>query len=121
MIIFFLLLFRYCDFINIMSYDFHGKWEPKTGHNAPLYHLSTQSEWQKQLTIDFGVRMWEKSGTPKEKIVVGLATYGRSFTLASGKSTGFDAPSTGGGKAGEFTREAGFLSFYEICEMLKQG
>jgi len=32
-----------------------------------------------------------------------------------------NAPSSGGGKAGEFTRESGFLAFYEICEMLKNG
>ena len=32
-----------------------------------------------------------------------------------------NAPTSGGGKAGEFTRESGFLSFYEICEMLKNG
>ncbi|XP_027204331.1 chitinase 7 isoform X2 [Dermatophagoides pteronyssinus] len=109
------------DFINIMSYDFHGKWEPKTGHNAPLYALSTESDWRKQLTMEYGVKMWEKLGAPKDKLIVGLATYGRSFTLSSTGNNGFNAPSSGGGKAGEYTRESGFLAFYEICEMLKNG
>lgn len=109
------------DFINIMSYDFHGKWESKTGHNAPLFASSSETEWRKQLSMDFGIKLWERMGAPKSKLVVGLATYGRSFTLANSAQTGMNAATSGGGKAGEFTREAGFLAFYEICDMLKQG
>lgn len=30
-------LFRYLDFINVMTYDLHGSWDPVTGHSAPLY------------------------------------------------------------------------------------
>jgi chitinase len=41
----------YVDFLNIMSYDFHGKWEPKTGHNAPLYAQANETEWRKQLSV----------------------------------------------------------------------
>ncbi|GFT87735.1 chitotriosidase-1, partial [Nephila pilipes] len=96
-----------------MSYDFHGKWESQTGHNSPLYALSTESQWRKQLCMEFGVKLWEKMGAPKEKIVVGLATYGRSFTLASPDKNGMNEPTRGGGKAGTFTREEGFLSYYE--------
>ncbi|CAG2111636.1 unnamed protein product [Medioppia subpectinata] len=111
----------YVDFLNVMSYDFHGKWEPKTGHNAPLFSLSSETEWRKQLSVEFGVKLWEKMGAPKEKIVVGLATYGRSFTLTNPSDNGMNAATSGGGKAGEFSREAGFLAFYEICEMMKNG
>lgn len=32
-----------------------------------------------------------------------------------------NSPASGGGKAGEFTKEAGFLAYYEVCEMLKNG
>ena len=30
-------LSKYLDFINIMTYDFHGHWDKKTGHVSPLY------------------------------------------------------------------------------------
>jgi chitinase len=32
------VLGQYLDFINVMTYDFHGSWDKKTGHHSPLYH-----------------------------------------------------------------------------------
>lgn len=54
-----------------MAYDFHGKWERETGHNAPLYAPSTDSEWRKQLSVSAAAEMWTRLGAPKEKLVIG--------------------------------------------------
>jgi len=37
-----------------MAYDFHGKWESKTGHNAPLYAIANETEWRRQLSVVSG-------------------------------------------------------------------
>lgn len=111
----------YLDFINLMAYDFHGKWERETGHNAPLYAPSSDSEWRKQLSVDNAAKLWTKLGTPKEKLIVGIPTYGRTFTLTSTVKTGPNSPASGGGKQGEYTKESGFLAYYEVCEMLLNG
>ncbi len=31
-------LAEYLDWIAVMTYDFHGQWDKKTGHVAPLYY-----------------------------------------------------------------------------------
>lgn len=45
--------------------------------------------------------------------------YGRSFTLTSSTS-GVGAPATPG-TAGTYTREAGYLAYYEVCELISKG
>lgn len=43
-----------------------------------------------------------------------MPTYGRSFTLADKKNYTVNVASRGGGTAGVYTREAGFLAYYEV-------
>jgi hypothetical protein len=58
---------------------------------------------------------------PHDKLVMGLASYGRSFTLANPKQTGLGAPATGGGKALPGTTEAGLMGYFEILDFIKSG
>lgn len=52
---------------------------------------------------------------PAEKLIFGVPSYGRTFTLADPTKTGLLSPAKGAGVAGTYTRLEGFLSFYEIC------
>lgn len=70
-----------------------------------------QSLWQ-----DFAMKYWRDQGAPVEKLMMGFATYGRSFQLASVDS-GVGASANGAAAAGPFTREAGFWSYYEVARL----
>ncbi|XP_008575859.1 PREDICTED: chitotriosidase-1 isoform X1 [Galeopterus variegatus] len=103
------------DFINLMAYDFHGSWERVTGHNSPLYKRQGESGAAAELNVDAAVQQWLQKGAPANKLILGMPTYGRTFTLASSSDTRVGAPATGPGIRGPFTKEAGVLAYYEVC------
>lgn len=99
----------YVDYFFLMTYDYTGTWAGKTGHNAPLDEISSTVSW------------WISQGAPRGKLVLGLAAYGRSFTLSNPSSNGVGAPIAGAGQAGPYTKEAGSLSYMEVCLNLNNG
>uniref|UniRef100_K1QQW5 Acidic mammalian chitinase n=1 Tax=Magallana gigas TaxID=29159 RepID=K1QQW5_MAGGI len=110
---------QYMDFICIMSYDLHGSWESFTGLHTGLDASDADSD--KTLNVMFAANYWHQKGAPRNKLIIGLGTYGRSFTLVDASNHGVGAPASGAGAPGTYTREKGFLSYYEICEMRKNG
>lgn len=76
------LIFRYVDYVNVMTYDYHFYvwYFPMTGFNSPLYKQADENGYFATLNTNWTVSYWESKGMPKEKIVVGLPTYGHSFT-----------------------------------------
>lgn len=55
-----------------------------------------------------------EQGAPARKLVMGMPLYGQAFTLSDAKNHGLNARAPGPGTAGEFTRAAGFLAYYEV-------
>lgn len=113
------LISRSLDFISVMTYDLHGSWDTVTGENSPLYKGSKDTGAAVYLNVDFAMKYWRDNGAPPEKLIMGVPTYGRTFTLATA-DTGVGAPSFGAGSSGPFTNTPGFLSYYEICTFLKE-
>ena len=113
---------RYLDLINLMAYDYHGGWETKTGHNAPLFASARHdvSPEERLLNVNWSVSHWLQSGAPREKLMLGTGSYGRSFTLDRAQVNGINAPASQKGQAGPYTREPGSLGYNEICEALQR-
>ncbi|KAI4468375.1 chitinase [Holotrichia oblita] len=115
-------LSQYLDQIHVMTYDLHGAWDGVTGHNAPLYPSSKDvTVAARQLNVDACIQGWIKRGADPKKIIMGVGTYGRSFTLADANKNGIGATSNNGGTAGRCTREASILGYNEICENIGKG
>lgn len=101
------------DWINLMTYDLHGAWQTHTGHHSAL--LGSQGDGK--MTVSYALQYWMEKGMPCKKIALGMATYGRAFTLKDLGQTGLGAPANGPGNPGQYTKEGGFLAYYEICGM----
>ena len=62
----------------------------------------------------FTAKYWVNKGVPPESLNIGLALYGRTFTLSDPSRTDVGSPVSGAGKAGRFTAEPGYMAYYEV-------
>lgn len=72
----------YLDTVMIMNYDIWGSWSSAVGPNAPLNDTCASPENQQGSAV-FAVQQWTNAGVPLDKIVLGVASYGHSFEVAT--------------------------------------
>lgn len=71
-----------------MNYDIWGPWSNAVGPNAPLNDSCVPSQYQQGSAVS-GVKAWTDAGFPTNRIVLGVASYGHSFSVNS--SSALDA------------------------------
>ena len=104
-------------FVNYNQYDYHGHWEKKTGHVAPLrFHSKDDVDYYNS---EYTLNYWIRLGADPSKLIMGFPMYGQSFTLQNPRVNGLNAPSKGTGQQGEFTQQAGFLAYFEVYFLYK--
>ncbi|KAH8115964.1 glycoside hydrolase [Phellopilus nigrolimitatus] len=69
------------DFISIMNYDVWGSFSKTVGPNAPLNDTCAPSAADKQGSAVSAVAAWTAAGFPASKIVLGVPSYGHSFSV----------------------------------------
>lgn len=97
-----------------MTYDLHGGWDKTTGHNANLYRYETNVAAADSNDVATAINYWLDNGAPKEKLIMGLPLYGRSFSLTNQADTSVGAPSSGAGIAGQYSYENGMIGLNEV-------
>lgn len=67
------------DWINLMTYDFHGTWDTTTNFNAPLFRPGSDPA-DAALNADATVQTYLAAGVPASKLVMGVPFYGRGWS-----------------------------------------
>jgi len=110
---------RYLDFINLMTYDLYGGWDVTKG---TAIHSQLNRGAQEPLGGAWAVEWWLKRGARREKLCLGLASYSRSFELASdAPNQGIGAPVVDFGSAQPHSKQKGTATYYEMRSLIKNG
>lgn len=96
-----------------MAYDLHGSWESST--LGPQVRAQTSI-----LDIGNALSLLWFDGVPPSKINLGLAYYGRGYTLSSPSCKDIGCPYTGPNNAGNCTATAGLLGLWEIENLIEE-
>ena len=97
------------DWMNLMSYDFHGSWDPITGHNAPM--TVGPKDTAAGFSITDAVDSYLKAGFPAAKLVLGVPFYGRGWENVGPTGAGLHQSGTA---ASVGTWEKGVFDYSDI-------
>ncbi len=114
------LIHQYLDWINIMTFDFHGPWggegDPVTHFNTALHSASDDplpEPIRSTFNLEAAVEAYLTLGVPAEKLHPGLAFYGRGFGNVENVNDGLYAPYSGPSWPG--TWENGVYDYWDLA------
>ncbi|XP_068620004.1 chitinase-like protein EN03 [Battus philenor] len=112
-------IINHVDFVNLEAFDYSTpERNPKEAdYTAPIYTPQKRNEL---LNANAAVNYFTEAGAPPFKIVLGIATYGRTWSLDSDSEIAGVPPihTNGPGEAGPYTKTEGLLSYPEVCAKL---
>src|SRR5690606_25384510 len=81
---------QYLDYINVMTYDFHGAWDSRTNHHSALFASPADPSTGDTAfyNSDDAIQAFLDRGVPASKLNLGIGFYGRGWTGVPGGNNG---------------------------------
>lgn len=108
---------QYLDWFNVMTYDYHGSWESRTGHHTNLLSSSEDPDPGNE-SLDRTVKyLLDSAGVSNNKIVPGAAFYGKGWVEVDSINSGLYQS----GKADTTRSHIRFKNYLDFSEVIKEG
>lgn len=92
---------QYTDYINVMSYDYANGNDPVSAHHTNLFPSVFAAD---SSSADQSIQAFLRAGVPPEKLVMGIAFYGKGWQMDStADNNGLYRKAVGPFRAGGFT------------------
>jgi chitinase len=116
---------EHLDMINLMTYDMYGCWDAsRVGIHSQLRAGEGDSFGSDAVPLSglWAVDWWISKGARPGKLNIGLASYSRSYTLASDQpGQGPGSAAVGCGAAQPYGELAGTAAYYEMLKLIQDG
>ncbi|XP_037776495.1 endochitinase-like [Penaeus monodon] len=113
-------LCRTLDAVYLMTYNLRGLWNDYADVHSMLYARPGLDTGNKlELNVNGGALLWENLGCPRNKIVIGVPFYGKSYTLCNSSINGLHAPINGTGQNGPILKKKGVHMYFETCYLVQ--
>lgn len=101
------------DYLNVMTYDLWGSWDPVTNLHAPLRRSRSAPPGSRNRNVVDTVEKYLASGVPARKLIVGIPLYGRGVQGVDDVNHGLFQPHRG---AAEGTWGDEMFSFRDLTQ-----
>ncbi|KAF1914807.1 hypothetical protein BDU57DRAFT_549890 [Ampelomyces quisqualis] len=103
------------DWLTILTYDLHGAWDASIPGLGPKIKPHTDLK-----EIDESLKLIWSSNIDSKKINLGIANYGRGYTVTDKNCMYYGCSYTGSSKSGSCTLQDGVLSTCEIRRIINE-
>ncbi|KAH9513376.1 Chitinase-like protein 4 [Bulinus truncatus] len=109
------------DFMTAMTYDFHlfrKHGDITTGYNSPLFTPKGESKFS---SVSAMMNFYISQNITTSKLLMGIPTYGRSWTLSNPSHHDLHAPAVDKGPPGPYRHFQGVYLYPDVCVAQAQG